>query len=194
MPFWTGTPVDDYEMLQRVPQALAESLQRRNGYIAALGGFHLRGASSSPAWHSLRTAWEGPNALHRLFPALCSTDVPFAQDCFGDQFLLREGRVIHLQGETGTVQQMDMNWQEYMRRVDVDPFGFLNLEPLRRYREQGGALEPGQLLSVYPPFNAVGGGASFRPIDTMERIAALADFALQISEVQNGEQVTIVPR
>lgn len=191
---WIGPPADDAEMLQRVPPALSDSLRQRNGYLAALGGFHLRGASLTPEWHSLRVAWDGPTALHRLFPAALSSDVPFAQDCFGDQFLIRGGEVIHLEGETGTVHHMNIDLLEFMRKAEEDPFGFLNLEPLRRYREQGGGLEPGQLLSVYPPFVAVGGETSFHPIYSLERIAALADFARQIGRVQDGDQVKITAR
>lgn len=177
---WIGPPADDDETLEGLPSVLAESLRIRNGFITALGGFHLRGASLKPDWHALRAAWEGPKALYCLFPAVLSTDVPFGQDCFGDQYLLRNGEVIHLEGETGVVESMSIGWSEFMRRIETDQFAFLNLQALQRYREQGGALEPGQLLSVYPPFVAVNGGASFRPISALERISSLADFARQL--------------
>ncbi len=37
---------------------------------------------------TLRQVWIGEDRLSRLYPAVNADDVPFAQDCFGDQFLL----------------------------------------------------------------------------------------------------------
>src|SRR6185312_15967257 len=89
---YSGPALDDPEILDRLPEELSAALRARNGCIAWLGALHVRGASHSPPWHSLRNAWEGPDALHTLFDEVRATDVPFAEDAFGDQFLLREGR------------------------------------------------------------------------------------------------------
>jgi hypothetical protein len=163
---WVGPALDDDQLIERLPSPLAESLRSRNGYISALGGFHLRGVCVGPEWHSIRAAWEGPDAIHRLFPTVLRTDIPFAQDCFGDQFLIRNGKVLRLESETGTVQAISPNWVTFMEAVEGNAFTFLRLQPLKRFQDQGGILAPGQLLSVYPPFVAVGGGASIRELLT----------------------------
>jgi hypothetical protein len=64
---YAGAPLDDLEILEGVPAELATALRARNGCIAYLGALHVRGACHAPAWHSLRHAWEGPDALHALF-------------------------------------------------------------------------------------------------------------------------------
>src|SRR4051812_2832298 len=90
---YVGPPIDDGEVLNRLPADLARLLHEVNGFIAFEGGLHVRGACHRPAWHSLRNAWVGEDAFHRLYDGVQTEDVPFAEDCMGDQFLLREGRV-----------------------------------------------------------------------------------------------------
>jgi len=144
--------LDDPEILARAPEALAELLRETNGAWLHGGGLHVRGACTAPSWHSLRLAWEGELALHTLYPEVRNDDVPFAQDCVGDQFLLRDGIVHVLEAETGRLEATEVGLREFLIAAERDPGEFLALQPLQTLREQGGALRPGQLILVYPPF------------------------------------------
>jgi hypothetical protein len=186
------TAIDDFAILDRLPNDIAASLSSRNGYIEHDGGFHVRGACTAPLWHSLRFAWEGPSALHRLFPAVRETDIPLAEDCFGDQCLLRDGLVVRLSGETGEVENLPLTWIEFLKQIEIDPIRFLSLQPLIRFRTEGGDLQPGESLSVYPPFIAKSDDISLRAVPTVERISFLADLAQQIKHVADGERIRIV--
>src|SRR5687768_13893517 len=84
---YLGPPIDDEEMLARLPAEYRRLLGEVNGYVAYHGGLHVRGACSTPEWHSLRAAWFGEEAIHRQFPAVSAEDVPFAEDALGDQFV-----------------------------------------------------------------------------------------------------------
>ena len=130
----------------------------------------------------------GPGALSVLFPAVQSTDVPFAQDVFGDQFLLRDGVVFRLTGETGDVESLDVDLDGFLEQASADPFGYLDLAHLEQFLADGGRLLPGQLLSVYPPFIAAesAAGASLRPISAAERLAFLASLARQLRDIPDG--------
>src|SRR5262245_39839314 len=101
---WRGESPDDIEILRELPQALSVLLADMNGCVLHSGALHIRGASLAPDWHSLRSAWRGPDALHRLYEEVKDSDVPFAQDQVGDQFLLRDGHICRLEAETGSVQ------------------------------------------------------------------------------------------
>ena len=81
-------------------------LSDANGFILHEGALHVRGVSFAPEWHSLRAAWRGPSAFHTLYESVLSTDIPFAQDQVGDQFLLRDGRVLRVSAETGEVDAL----------------------------------------------------------------------------------------
>jgi hypothetical protein len=190
---YCGPPIDDLRTLDKLPDDLAKALKTENGFIAVEGGFHVRGASLNPEWHSLRAAWEGEFALYQLYPTVRNNDIPWAEDCFGDQYLIRDGLVVRLSGETGEIEETHSTWSDFLSLSEEDPIEFLNLSHLERFRNEGGVLLPGQLLSVYPPFvTTEGGHPSLKPIPALERRAALADLARQISNIPDGQRIKIV--
>ena len=69
---------------------------------------------------------KGHNSLRHLFTAVLESDIPFAQDCFGDQFLIRDGRVVRLWSETGQVDPMEMTFHEFFSNAENDPMTFLS--------------------------------------------------------------------
>lgn len=77
--------VTDPEILRTVPEDLRSLLSENNGFILFDSGLHVRGAVRSSEWHSLRKVWFGDFAPCKLFPAIIESDIPFAQDCLGDQ-------------------------------------------------------------------------------------------------------------
>jgi hypothetical protein len=190
---YLGGAITDSEILEKLPTDYRELLQQANGFILFNGGLHVRGAVLNPNWHSVRYAWLGECALHQLFPAIEKTDVPFSEDCVGDQFLLRSGSVYKLEAETGTVVSTEMDFATFLRRALDAPLESLGLHPLLRFQHDGGTLEPGQLLSVYPPFctKESAQGVSLRAIPALERISFLADFARQIANLPEGTKVRI---
>ena len=190
---YVGPPIDDVEILERLPPEYRELLTRANGYVAYHGGLHVRGACHTPEWHSLRNAWEGKHALHRIFPTVSPEDIPFAQDALGDQYLLQESRVHRLSGETGELEPLGVDLADFDAAVRADPVGYLSLEPLEAFRAEGGVLDPGQLLSVHPPYCVdvvADARRSFRAVAAADRLAFLASLAAQLRGVSDGARVT----
>jgi hypothetical protein len=190
---YVGPPIDDHEILARLPAAYRDLLGRANGYVAFHGGLHVRGACQAPAWHSLRAVWEGAGALHRLFSAVRPTDVPFGEDALGDQFLLRDGLVHRLAAETGDMETLGVDLAGFDAAARADPVGYLGLEPLEAFRAEGGALAPGELLSVYPPFVVAADGPrrSYRAIPAADRLGSLARLAAQLRDLPDGTAVDL---
>ncbi len=188
---YVGPAIDDPEQLTRLAEPLSAVLRRQNGFIWFRGGLHVRGACMSPEWHSLRNACLGPSAFHELYWSVLPTDIPFAEDCMGDQFLLRHGSVARLAAETGGVEDLGIDASEFLRRVQEDPVGFLQMQPLVQFQSEGGELTPGKLLAAYPPFFAqeAGRGVSLRAISAHERRSLLADIANQIRDVPDGTTI-----
>jgi hypothetical protein len=117
--------------------------------------------------------------------------VPFAEDCLGDQFLLREGRVWRLAAETGEVESLEVGLGGFFEAVQADPVEYLSLHPLLQFQREGGRLEPGQLLAAAPPFciQESANGVSLRAIPADERRRFLADLAAQLRDVPDGGQI-----
>jgi len=194
---YVGPPVDDPEMLDRLPTEYRDLLARANGYVAYHGGLHVRGACLTPEWHSLRAAWDGERAVHRLWPAISPDDVPFAEDALGEQFVLRGGDVCRLAAETGELESLGVDLVGFDAAVRADPVEYLTLAPLEAFRAGGGVLLPGQLLSVYPPFctDSAVVSRSFRAVAAADRLEFLSSLAAQLRGLPDGSVVKfdIVP-
>ena len=189
---YVGPAIDDLDILERLPTQYRDLLAPANGYVAYRGGLHVRGACLKPDWHSLRAAWEGERAVHRLWPAVSPDDLPFAQDALGDQFILRRGQVHRLAAETGELEPLGVDLGEFDAAVRADPVEYLNLAPLEAFRAAGGVLQPGQLLSVYPPycFDSADADRSFRAIPAPDRLGFLSSLAAQLRDLPDGASVS----
>ena len=86
-----------------------------------------------------------------------------------------------------------MSWQEFLEAATAHPLEFLSLQPLVQYTNEGGRVEPGQLLSVYPPFCTAESakGVSVKAVPALECIRFLADFAAQIRSVPEGAKIRV---
>lgn len=179
---FVGSSADDPEILQALPGDLRHLLQEVNGLVAYEGGLHFRGACQQPEWHSIRRVWRGPQALCEWYPSLHHDDVPFAEDSVGDQWFIRGGTVWRLAAETGDTEDLGQDLSAFLSAVERDPVATLGLQPLMRFRAEGGALSPGQLLNVYPPFCTVEAsrGVDIAAVPTLERLYFLAELARQL--------------
>ena len=185
---WKGESIEDVAILRELPADLVRVLSDTNGFILHEGAVHVRGACLTPEWHSLRFAWRGPKAFHSLYTDVRPSDIPFAQDQVGDQFLIREGGVLRLYAETGEIERLSDTLQDFFSRMSSDIDGFLNVGLSH-------TMQPGQLLHAYPPFciKDTSVEISMRPLPATEVILVHARFAKEIAEIPDGEQIEIRP-
>lgn len=182
---WAGQAMDDPAILTAMPEDLVVVLRATNGFIVRHGALHVRGACLTPSWHSLRHATEGDAAFSALYDEVLRTDIPFAEDMLGDQFLLRAGRVMRLVAETGEVEEKEKSLKRFFERVEEDVAAYLNVSLDQR-------VDPGMLLSAFPPFCLdTENGYQLKSCPSEQVIAFHADFARQIRSVGDGESVRI---
>jgi hypothetical protein len=173
-----GPPVDDQELVPLLPPELRSLLEQVNGFVQFGGGLHIRGACRDPEWHSLRRAWMGRESFHPYYREVTETDIPFAQDFLGNQYLLRNGLVIKLHTETGQVEELGLGLMDFIEAAQADPDELLSLYILREFRESGGAtMEPGELLNTDPPLESLqeGEGVVMAPVAADEQLAFLRE-------------------
>jgi hypothetical protein len=185
---YQGPPIDDEPLLALLPADLVKLLRQLNGWIQFRGGLHVRGACREPAWHSLRAAWLGEQAFSRLYPGIVAPDeIPFAEDCAGDQFLLRKGKVTRLLAESGEREPLEVDLAGFLASVEEDPLENLGLAPLLQLEAEGGRLQPGELLAAYPPFVAQESseGVVLKAVPAAERYTFLADLAASLGEEED---------
>jgi len=180
---YKGSGISDLKILEKLPESLRNFLQKTNGFIAFDGGLHIRGIVDSPDWHSLQKVWFGDFSMHTMFSSLKESDIPFGQDCLGDQYVLRDETVWQLSSETDELENLRLSLENFLTKTEENPVDFLSLQPLLKFMKEGGKLEKGQLLSVYPPFctKESAEGISLKAIPLFDRLSFLADFARQVN-------------
>jgi hypothetical protein len=124
------------------------------------------------------------SAFHTLYESVQDTDIPFAQDQVGDQFLIRDGSVLRLAAETGEIGPLAGSLDDFFQRVSEDIEEFLNVGLSH-------TMQPGQLLLAYPPFvcRESGAGASLPPVRASEVILFHADLARKIRDIPDGGKI-----
>ncbi|WP_400191388.1 SMI1/KNR4 family protein [Hymenobacter sp. B81] len=190
---YIGEPVSDSATFKQLPIELQHFLLRQNGVVAYLGGIHIRGCCHEPAWHSLREVWHGETAFHKIYPVVKETDIPFAQDAVGNQFLLRAGKVWFLDTETGQMEPLKVDFERFIVSVERFPNEALDLSAVATFRKVGTYLQPGELLAVYPPTCIQTDGDLMRltrmPVET--RLHSLADLFNQIRRLRPGQKIRL---
>lgn len=193
---YTGGELTDLVTFARLPSYLQAFLREQNGVVAYFGGLHIRGCVAAPSWHSLASVWQGERALWRTYAEVQKADIPFAQDCAGNQFLLRGDAVLWLDTETGELADLEVDFKHFLFGAEKFPLDALGMEPLRAFQLAGGTLQPGQLLSLYPPLciaTKSKSKPSAKAVSVTERLAWLADFHRQIKDLPDGQQVRLTP-
>jgi hypothetical protein len=181
---WKGESIEDVEILRELPSCLISILSDTNGFILHEGAVHVRGACLTPEWHSLRAAWQGPKAFHSLYDDVRPSDIPFAQDQVGDQFLIRDGSVLRLSAETGEIERLADSIQDFFSRASSNIEGFLNVG-------LGYKMQPGQLFCAFPPFCVQQSGlaVNLTPQSASDVILFHADLARQIRDIPDGGRI-----
>ncbi len=144
--------VTDTETFAMLPEELRAFLMKFNGIVAFKGGLQVWACVYEPSWLSLKEIWIGAKNLHGVYTYVKETDIPFAQDCFGDQYLWREGMIVKLNAEYGEVEEVAPSIDAFMEALQQDPVDYLVLESFEAYLANGNTFEAGQLINVYPPF------------------------------------------
>ena len=189
---FVGPQLVKNEFFNSLPQELQAELEQVNGFVVYSGGFHLRGICSEPIWHSLEEVVSGESALFEYFEEVNNGDIPFAQDCMGDQFILRADKVIRLYAEAGELEPLNMGLVEFMNKIRNDHEDLLDLEVLEVVADsEEGALEPGEVLIADPPFAMEESeqGVKLAAIPAMEALQYYAELAQQIQSVARAEEV-----
>jgi hypothetical protein len=188
-----GPLLDDRELLYQLPRDMRLFLIQLNGCVLYGGGLHIRGACTAPSWHSLRNAWLGETAFYKFYKTIKNRDIPFAQDCVGDQYILREKKVFKLSAEDGEVSAVHSNFMDFLVMAEKNPVEFLGMQPLLQFQRDGGILLPGQMLLAYPPFCTTEAslGVKLSAVPAEELISFHIDFANKITKLKSGERFRI---
>ena len=184
---YRGEAEIDEELSMRIPEYLLDFYRKSNGIIAYNGGLQIRACTQEDHWSSLGRYWTGDKALSSRYSNLLATDIPFGQDCVGDQFFLREDVVWLLSAETGDIVDMEASFFDFLENCIEDPVEYLAMEPLVHHLDMEGSLAPGMLVHVVPGMSLDLPDDTQYHIDTLsvdDRLDWLSDFFQEHAETE----------
>ncbi len=188
-----NTQITDKQTFDGLPSELKEFYREYNGLVICNGGLQFKGCINDPKWISLEDIWTGLSNLHSIYDEVLESDIPFAQDCFGDQYLWRDKQVIRLSSESGDIENLDLTFNQFLDEVIKNPTEFLALESFNQLYEMDIKLQDGQLMNVYPPFMfKCDGDRSFKPVPSEEQISFLKSIYTQTKDLPEGQSFKIV--
>lgn len=190
---YKGPKIDDREIFSLLPDYLVSLYKQMNGFIIYKGGFHLFGACLTPEWHSIRLLWNGENAAYKHYALITEKDIPFAEDCLGFQFFLRNENVIYLNCETGDVHDLNMDFGQFLEGVSNNPITHLAMEPLQQFMSEGGECKPGELISEYPFFctDEYYNQLYLSKVPSLEKRSFLTVLYAQMSNLRDGDKFDV---
>jgi len=186
--------ITDFETFEKLPNELRDFLKQSNGLIAFNGGLQIKGCTSNPDWISLQEVWNGKLRLVQTYDCLLETDIPFAQDPFGDQFILRDNLVYRLNSKFGELENLDLTFNKFIEAVVNNPVEVLMLESFNQLFQMKIRLKPGQLINVFPPFMFdIGNNEErvFKPVPAPEQISFLKKLYLETKQLSEGQNIEI---
>lgn len=181
---YLGSEIDDLDTYNLLPDYLKDFYLNNNGLIAYNGGLHIRGCANFPEWHSLKEYWFGKMKLSHLFSTININDIPFAQDCFGDQYIIRNNKLGRVLAEIDEFQDLKIVFCEFLHQVTSNVYEFLAIENISQFN-----LKPNQLINAFPPFCMDIKQRILKPIDLTKRITFLSEFSKQIKNLPDGTNI-----
>jgi hypothetical protein len=163
-----------------IPSIILKFLKKLDSFFMFNGGLQFFSTDKIIKY------WTGKSAFHKHYDEIRPTDVPFAQDYFGDQFLLREKGVIKLYAETGEIEKLNLTISDWYKDVCADPENKLNIS--FQY-----SVAKGELLFAYPPFCfKEGAPAKIKAVPEPELIQIHFDLYKKIKNLKDGEKIRFV--
>lgn len=190
-----GDLLRDIEGPGGIHQELANVLKVKNGFYAFEAALHVYPWKSSLSSVGLED-WNSPSGWRTDYGDLALGCLFFAEDVFGGQFCLKNGKVWQFDPETGDMNAMGASIEDWAGAVLQD-FELFTGQPLARdWQKANGPLPAGMRLVPVTPF-VMGGRfelANLSLMDAERSMRARGSIATQIRDLPDGSQVRLIAK
>jgi hypothetical protein len=182
-----------HEASQMEIQRLIEFLRLRNGFFAFESALHVFPASLDSDVQSLYN-WNRSELWKKHYGNLAKGILCFAEDVFGGQYCFHADRVFKFDPETGTLEDMASDLNEWAGRILSDWRTETGWPLAHEWQVRHGALAPGKRLVPRIPF-VLGGAFDMANIQSMDAVRGMqvrGVLARQIHNLPDGSKIQFV--
>lgn len=177
-----------------LPADLVALLKKRNGFYAFASALHVRPVGDTPNRGDGLIVWNDPSRWIDSYtdPALADRTF-FAEDVFGDQFSLRDGRVERMNAETGQFSEMADSLETWAALMLEEFEAETGYEVARDWQKEHGPLPEGFRLVPRKPF-LIGGEYEVGNLIAKDEVAAMrmrGKFASHIRNLPDGAKIRV---
>ena len=173
-------------------QELSGFLAQRNGFFAYEKALYVRPFDVSMPEYGLST-WNAQSNWRNAYQGLADNCLFFAEDIFGDQFAIQHGGIVRFKPETGDVEAIADSLDGWADAILQEPEVETGYPVALNWTATYGAFANNQRL-IPKTFFVIGGGyelENFYAFDCAESLRLRAEFAIQISELPDGQAIDL---
>jgi hypothetical protein len=167
-------------------------LCQKNGFYVFESALHVFSTQSTVAELDVIT-WNSPDLWISEYRGLADGCFFFAEDAFGGQFCIREQKIHQFDPETGSLDLMADDIEEWARIILNDYEVLTGYPLLHEWQKRHGPIQPGMRLVPKTPF--IAGGAfsvdNLYPLDSVTSMRLRGSIATQIKTVPDGGKIRL---
>jgi hypothetical protein len=176
---------------------LLRLLRVKNGFYAFESALHVFPLVMDDWFNSQDLArWNAPTLWKHAFGKKAETLFAFAEDIFGYQFCSQGDQIVRFDPETGDVERVCSSVDEWAMLICHD-YNFQTGYPVAKaWQAKHGPIAQGnRLVPIYPLISKEGSYdvSNFYEVDDLKGMLSRANFARQVRDVKDGQQVKITP-
>jgi hypothetical protein len=190
----SGQPVTinlpDFGGYGQLGEQLLSLLRNKNGFYAFESALHVLPAAVYEKEMTL-SRWNAFGLWRHEYGNPADNMLIFAEDAFGDQFCLSEGKICSFDAETGEVKTLASSFEERARRILREHNVLTGYPLMHQWQTEQGALPIGTRLMPKIPF-VLGGQFALDNLYTIAAVSGMrtrGNLAKQIKDLPDGAQV-----
>jgi hypothetical protein len=137
--------------------------------------------------------WNAHDLWRDSYDDLAADCFFFAEDVFGNQFAIREARIVSFEAETGQIEDVAASLEDWAKRM-MEDYEDLSGYPLaHRWQELNGPITPGSRLVPKIPF-VLGGEFNVDNLHELDAVKGMrwrGDLAVQIRDLPDGASIEL---
>lgn len=191
-PSVAGSRIKLLDSWRKLGNELADFLWKKNGFYAFESALHVFPVCRKGRIMDL-AKWNHPNVWIKYYDDMALDTLFFAEGILGDQFGIKDGEIVRFEAETGLMERVAANLEEWTALILHD-YKFQTGYPLaHEWQKVNGPIRTGRRLVATIPF-VLGGDFHISNLFEMDAVKAMhyhGDFARQIRHAPNGTKIKL---
>lgn len=186
-------PGDSANRSDDIEASIQEVLTLKNGFFCFESALRfLPSTTVESSWGV--SDWNSPELWKACYRGLADNVLCFAEEIFGRQFVIHDGKISVFEPETGELEFLANSLEEWAAKILLDYRQLTGHAFAREWQSAHGPLRPRHRLMAKTPF-VLGGKYSLENIvalDSLRVMKSLGNLAHQIHDLPDGAQIKFV--